>query len=333
MTELAVSTTLPRRTKKGTAELPPVVKQCKAVILSMQERFRALQKHKQSLETTLSRQDTRKDGTDTVSVIPSQIADINRTEEFNQATLQLAHFVRETTGNVLEVVLLEKPPLPMNVDAESASLAKEMEISEEDNPETIATIERTISAAEKAFRQHVSDEERTVHTRSGYCSELSGFVTLLARALGLDAQMYQIININLARGVQRGNSLNHFAVFINDGSQLYLVDLSFGQFFKAEPDPQNTAKEHLAAPVMEEVHPVVQQLIAKGYMKATPATLREYFNLTVPTAERTAEFDPHIISRVAPEKPVYVMRSYPTVVEKLIPKEKRTELLNWVYGE
>jgi hypothetical protein len=69
----------------------------------------------------------------------------------------------------------------MNEDAESANLTKEMEVSDEDNPETISTIERTISTVEKAFRQHVSDEERTVHTRSGYCSELLGFVTLLAR--------------------------------------------------------------------------------------------------------------------------------------------------------
>ncbi len=333
MTEMAVSRTSHRRTKERTLELSPLVEQCKAVILSIQERFRTLQKKKNTLETAESGHGSKKDGVDTVLVFPPQIADNNRAEELNQATLQLTHSVKVTTGESLDVALLEKTPLPMEIDTNPASLIKEMEVSAEDNPETIAAIERTIVAVEKAFRHHVSDEERTLHTRSGFCSELSGFATLLARAQGLDAEMYQIMDINLARGIQRGNSLNHFDVFVRDGSQLYLVDLSFGQFFKAEPDQHNAAGEYLAEPVREGVHPVVQQLIAKGYMKATPATLREYFNLTVPTAERTADFDPQIVSRVAPEKPVHVMRSYPSVVEELIPEDKREELMSWVYAQ
>lgn len=333
MTEMAVSRTSHRRTKERPTELPPLVEQCKAVILSIQERFRTLQKKKNTLETADPGHDSKKDGVDTVSVLPPQIADNNRAEELNQATLQLAHSVQVTSGEVLEIALLDKNPLPMFTEIDPARLLKDMELTESDNQETITIIEQTIAAVEKAFREHLSDEERTLHTRSGFCSELSGLLTLLARARGLDAKMYQIMDINLARGVQRGNSLNHYDMFVRDGAQLYLVDLSFGQFFKAEPDQHNAAGEYLAEPVREGVHPVVQQLITKGYVKATPAVLQEYFNLTVPTAERTADFDPHLISRVAAEKPVHVMRSYPSVVEELIPEEKREELMNWVYAQ
>jgi hypothetical protein len=333
MTEMAASTTSPRKSKERTGELQPVVEQCRVVIRSIQERFRTLQKKKKSLEIQGDPHETKKDAAQEFEVLPPLIADNNRAEEVNQATLQLTHAVQITTGEALGVDLLEKSPLPMKTDSDPVSLSQEMEITEEDNPETIATIERTISAVEKAFRQHVSDEERTFHTRSGFCSELSGFATLLARAQGLDAEMYQIMDINLARGVLRGNSLNHYDVFVRDGSQLYLIDLSFGQFFKTEPDQHNAAGDYLGEPVMEGTHPVVQQLITKGYVKATPAVLREYFNLTVPTAERTAEFDPQILSHVAPEKPVHVMRSYAAVVEEIIPENKREEVLNWVYAE
>lgn len=310
------------------------MEECNAAIQSIQKRFTDLQKKKTSLEANSTSPTTQKSSIPTaknLEVLPSQIADNNRIEELNQATLQLTHSVQVTTGEQIDVTLLEKIPLSMSTDSNPEQLLTEMELTTEDSSKTIASIEQAINIVEAAFQKQVSNQKRALHTRSGFSSELSGFITLLARAQDLDAQMFQMMDINLARGVQQGNSLNQYAVIIRDNSQAYLVDLSFGQFFKTQTDQKHAGEEHQNNPIMDGVHPVVQQLITKGYVKATPGILREYFNLAVPTAARTADFDKELLDRMTPVKPVHAVRFYITIVEDLIPKEKKVEILKWVF--
>lgn len=142
---------------------------------------------------------------------------------------------------------------------------------------TEAKIKSIIQHAEESIdrirtQKGYKSEPRLPNKRSGMCGLYSDVVTYLSRLEGLDSHIFQVKTIH-ERLVY--NHLFHdpdqhvFSTVSGPDGQMFLVDLSVGQFLEGERSNQvnNT---------------LIQQLLENGYAPLTDRAIQEYLLFTNP---------------------------------------------------
>jgi hypothetical protein len=148
---------------------------------------------------------------------------------------------------------------------------------------TTAQVERITSQVDEVLTNNFPTGGNDFGCRSEYCVQSANFAVSLGREQGLIANVYNVENLNAARGIPTSQSFNHRIAILSDGTNSYLVDPTFVQFV----DPitgaitqSSTYNGNIVNSGFGSNHPIVQQLQQNGYIPLTNQTLNAYLDIT-----------------------------------------------------
>lgn len=154
-----------------------------------------------------------------------------------------------------------------------------------------------IQTTERAMLARYSKEEM-VH-RTNMCEFSAEIARYCALAYRFNADMYNIDNLNHARGIRPDSTFTHQVTIATKGRDTFLFEPSFIQFV-------NNEKGILVyEPWIETDHrisdPLVQRLIKKRFLKLNDKTFNDYLNLTSIGIQK--EVGLNLLDKVPPENP------------------------------
>lgn len=125
-----------------------------------------------------------------------------------------------------------------------------------------------------------------------------------ALALGFDANMYNVANINIARGVRPDETFTHQVTIAKKGKNTFLFEPSFIQFV------DKSKGILIYRPWIETNHsinhPLVQKMIKRRFVKLNDMVFNDYLDLTSIGNQKRVGLD--LLDKVIPEIPMMTLQ-------------------------
>lgn len=148
---------------------------------------------------------------------------------------------------------------------------------------------------------------RAPGSRSGYCGFTSSHVAVVGEQLGLQADIFQVMQLNTHRGVPSEASMKHaFTVLTDARGKRFIVDLSFCQF--VDPETSGVRYYDLHAPDAEAVE-FAKQFTWPGFTELTDESLAKYLRLTTTSRIDARKLTVKQLMADLPRRPLYNQRS------------------------
>lgn len=178
--------------------------------------------------------------------------------------------------------------------------------------------------------------------RTGLCGSSSEYVSIATDLTpDLKPTIYQVRDLNAARGVPAENSFGHTVTIVEDNNgNKYLIDTTFNQFVDPATGVIKQANNIINA---TKDNPLVQELITNGYIPLTDQTLNEYLDLTSSGTNKTPatlgllsqvkpsitlKFSAQDYSKIAPELLVKTQPPAAPVAQPMAPATQPSTILS-----